>query len=190
MSSGNLASGPYPLPQIAPRILGTTFMLIYSMAVAGGLQFCPKRMTKTKNLALRPAIPFGRTCITDVAIYFLPSLVKNMKHLFCPFWPVHSDSLQTCLRRDRKTIPLTEVWHGPRGRNNPVNPGQGFGPTPAFIPGCLPCPGGPGRRRPKPEPDFALGRSSGMELQMHLADLCIRPEDGAFRRLCEHQEER
>lgn len=41
-------------------------------------------MTKTRNLEVRPATPLvGSLHLTeDVAIYFLPSLVQNMKHLF------------------------------------------------------------------------------------------------------------
>lgn len=117
------------------------------MAVAGGLQFCPKRMMKASNLEVRPATPLaGSLHLTeDVAIYFLPSLVQNMKHLFSLLrlcTQTASDLFPT--EPERKLSTLTG-GRGPHGGNDPVEPRRGFCGEPR-PPITVPCPEEPGRK--------------------------------------------
>lgn len=117
------------------------------MAVAGSLQFCPKRMTKASNLEVRPATPLvGSLHLTeDVAIYFLPSLVQNMKHLFSLFrlcTQTASDLLPTVPERKLSTL---TGGRGPHGGNDPVEPRGRFCREPC-TPIPVPCPEEPGRR--------------------------------------------
>ena len=109
------------------------------MAVAGGLQFCPKRMTKTKNLALRPAIPLvGRMHLTEeVAIYFLPSLVQNMKHLFSLLRLCTQTASDLFLAGPERKLSTLTGGCGPHGGNHPVEPRRGFygKPHPRLHPG-------------------------------------------------------
>lgn len=122
------AQHPLRLPQTAPPRVQETWFSVPSMAVAGGLQFCPKRMMKASNLEVRPATPLaGSLHLTeDVAIYFLPSLVQNMKHLFSLLrlcTQTASDLFPT--EPERKLSTLTG-GRGPHGGNDPVEPRRGF----------------------------------------------------------------
>lgn len=117
------AQHPLHLPQTAPP-QSPGDLVLCPLAVAGSLQFCPKRMMKASNLEVRPATPLvGSLHLTeDVAIYFLPSLVQNMKHLFS-LWHLCTQTASDLLPAvpERKLSTLTG-GRGPHGGNDPVEP--------------------------------------------------------------------
>lgn len=126
----------------------------------------------------------------DVAIYFLPSLVQNMKHLFSLLrlcTQTASDFYSPQGQRGENCPLSQEVLDHTEGTIQPSRTQAGLlqeSHAPAFIPGST-CPEEPGRREAKhKEPRLCpLGTSSGMELQMHLVAWPSSQRDGAFRRL-------
>lgn len=143
-------------------------------------------MTKTRNLEVRPATPLvGSLHLTeDVAIYFLPSLVQNMKHLFS-LLRLCTQTASDLLRRAReKTVHSHRRTH--MEGTIQWNPGgasaESHAPPSRAVPVRRSQEGGRGGKHKEP-PTLPLGTSSGKEHQMHPVAWPSSQRDGAFRRL-------